>query len=58
MKTYENEWSNFSENQRVVALKLLGLTQFASPNLWIYFNYVRCLGPLLRGSAQGDVDNF
>ena len=46
IKIWGNWWSNFSENLRVVALKLLELTQFASPNLWIYFNFVRCWGPL------------
>ena len=32
INTCENEWSYFSANMRVVALKLLELTQFASPN--------------------------
>ena len=31
----------FSENLRVVAIKLLKLIQFASPNLSICFNFVR-----------------
>ena len=30
---------NFSENLRIAALKLLTLTQFASPNQSIYFNF-------------------
>ena len=33
---------NFSENLRIAALKLLKLTQFASPNLSIYFNFKQC----------------
>ena len=36
IKTCENGWSNFSENLRIVALKLLELTLFLSPNLSIY----------------------
>ena len=35
-------WQNFSENLRVVAIKLLELTQFASPNHF-FLNFVRCL---------------
>ena len=31
---------------RILALKSLGLTWFLSPNLSIYFNFVRCWGPL------------
>ena len=42
IKTSENERSNFSENLRVIALKLLELTRFASLNLSIYFNFVWC----------------
>ena len=42
IKTYENVWSNFSENLKIVALKLLELTQFASPNLSMYFHFIRC----------------
>ena len=34
-----NGWSNFSENFRVVAVKLFELTQFKSQNLSIY---LRC----------------
>ena len=34
------------QNLTVVAIKLLELTQFASPNLSINFNFVRCLDPL------------
>ena len=47
INTCENEWSNFwmgengcSANLTVVSLKLLELTQFAWPNLSIYFNFV------------------
>ena len=32
INTWENGWSNFLENLRIVAVKLLELTQFASPN--------------------------
>ena len=32
INTWENLWSNFSSNVRVLTLKLLELTQFASPN--------------------------
>ena len=38
IKTCENRWSNFSENLRIVDLKLLELTRFLSPNLSIYSN--------------------
>ena len=34
-ETFENGWSNFSENLRAMALKLFELTGFASPNLSI-----------------------
>ena len=40
INTCENGWSNFSANLRVVLLKLLELTQFAWPNLSIYFNFL------------------
>ena len=36
IKTFGNGWSNFSENMKIVALKLLVLTGFSSPNLLIY----------------------
>ena len=39
-KTHKNRWSNFSENLRVVAIKLLELTKFAASNLSIYFHFV------------------
>ena len=42
IKMCENGLSSFSENLRVVELKLLEITQFALPNLSIYFNFVRC----------------
>ena len=40
INTCGNGWSNFSPNLRVVSLKLLKLTQFAWPNLSIYFNFL------------------
>ena len=40
INTCEKRWSNVSENQRVLATKLLELTQFASPNRSIYLNFV------------------
>ena len=40
INTCENGWSNFSANLTVVSLKLLKLTQFAWPNLSIYFNFL------------------
>ena len=40
----ENKCSYFSENERRMALKSLDLTWFLSPNLSIYFNFLRCLG--------------
>ena len=40
LNTCENGWSNFSANLRVVSLKLPELTQFAWPNLSIYFNFL------------------
>ena len=39
INTCENGGLNFSVNLRVVSLKLLELTQFAWPNLSIYFNF-------------------
>ena len=39
INTCENGRSNFSANLRVVSLKSLELTQFAWPNLLIYFNF-------------------
>ena len=39
INTCENGWSNFSANLRVLSLNLLELTQFAWPNLSIYFNF-------------------
>ena len=45
INTCENAWSNFSANLRVVSLKLLELTQYAWPNLSIYFNFW-CAVPL------------
>ena len=44
INTCENGLSNFSPNLRVVSLKLLELTQFAWPNLSIYFNF-SCVVP-------------
>ena len=40
INTCENGLSNFSANLRVVSLNLLELTQFAWPNLSIYFNFL------------------
>ena len=37
IKTRENGWSHFNENLRLMVIKLLKLTQFASPNLSITF---------------------
>ena len=37
----------FQINLRIVALKLLELTRFVSPNQSIYFNFVRCLGSVV-----------
>ena len=36
--------ANFSENLRVVVIKLFELTQIASPNPSIYFSFARCWG--------------
>ena len=47
LKTCKNEWQNFSENLIIMALKLLELTQFASQNLSIFFNFVRCWGSVV-----------
>ena len=47
INTCENGWSNFSENLRVVTIKLLELTQFASPNLSVYFNFALVLGSVV-----------
>ena len=41
INTCENGLSNFSTNLRVVAIKSLELTHFASPNLSICFNFDR-----------------
>ena len=46
IKACENGWSNFSEILSVVAMKLLELTKFATLNLSIYFNFIRCCGLL------------
>ena len=46
MSTCENGWSKFSENLKIVILKLLELTRFASPTQLIYFHFVR-VGDLL-----------
>ena len=40
INTCKNGWSNFSANLRVGSVKLLELTQFALPNLSIYFNFL------------------
>ena len=46
MNTCENCWAYCSENLKIAALKLL-LNQFASSNLSIYFNIVRCWGSIV-----------
>ena len=46
IKSCENPWSNSSENLQVLTIKLLESTRFASPNLSIYLNFIRCWGPL------------
>ena len=51
IKTYENGWSNSSENMGVVAIKNFE-TQFASPNLSIYFNLMLGVG------VRCDIDIF
>ena len=48
----ENLCWYFSENLPIVALKLIELTQFALPNLSIYFNFVWCWG------VRCDIDIF
>ena len=40
IKTWANRWYNFSENLRIVTLKLLELTRFLSTNLSIFFNFL------------------
>ena len=45
--TCENWCWYISENLRIVALKLLELTEFASPNLSIYFNFLWCWGSVV-----------
>ena len=47
IKTCKNGWSNFSENLRIVKLKLLELARFISPNITIYFNFLQCWGPVV-----------
>ena len=39
----------FSENLRIVALKLLELTRFLTPNISIYFHFVRYWGSVVIG---------
>ena len=41
INTCKNGWSNFSENLRIAALKLLELNRFATWNQSIYLNFVR-----------------
>ena len=45
INTCENRWSNFSENFKIVALKLHELTRSVLSNQSIYFNFVRWRGP-------------
>ena len=40
-----------SENLRIVAVELLWLTQFASPNPLIYFNFAWCLGSVAMNTS-------
>ena len=40
INSWGNGFSNFSANLRVVTIKLLQLTQFTSPNLSIYLNFL------------------
>ena len=47
IKTCENWWSNFSENMRVVALKMPELTQLESQNLSICINFVLGEGSMI-----------
>ena len=51
LKICENGWSNFSENLRIVALKLLELTRFLLPNISIYFYFVGYWGSVV---TEGD----
>ena len=47
-KHMQKNWGwYFLENLRIVALKLLKLTQYVSPNLSIYCNFVRCWGSVM-----------
>ena len=48
INTCENGCWYFSENLRIVALKLFKLTRFASLNLSIHFNFVWWWDPLWR----------
>ena len=47
INTFENEYWYISENLRIVALKLLELTQLTSPKISIYFNFVRRCGSVV-----------
>ena len=47
INTCENGCSNFSANLRVVTIKLLELTEFASPNLSIYSNFILVWGSVM-----------
>ena len=44
LNTCENGWLFFSENLRIIALKLHELTRFASSNQSIYFNFWHSVG--------------
>ena len=44
--------SRIKEKKRIVALKLLELTRFASPNQSIYFDFVRCWGSVVMLTFQ------
>ena len=47
INTCENSCLNFSANLRGVTIKLLELTQDASPNLSSYFNFELVLGSVV-----------
>ena len=46
-KKHEKWIFEFLANLRVVTIKLLDLTEFASPDLSIYFNFVLVLGSVV-----------
>ena len=50
INTFENECWYFSENLKIVALKLLELTQLTSPKTSIYFNFVSRWGSVVMST--------